>query len=112
MAGWLTLDEARDMWRDAPADDEFLQLHLDVAAMEVLAYGPQKTADAIAADPDTVPQNYRLAQLAQTKDNWNAVKIDPSSQGFGDEGFVFTPSSMKWTVKLMIRPKRAKPVVR
>ncbi|WP_457100317.1 head-tail connector protein [Microbacterium sp. P5_E9] len=111
MAGWLTLDEARDWWREAPDDDELLQLYLNNAANQVLAYGPQSTADAIAAGGE-VPDNYRLAQLSQTRNVWNAVKSDPSTGGIGDEGFVFRPFPMDWTVKAIIRPQRAKPVVR
>ena len=112
MAGWVTIEEARDRWRDAAAiDDEYLQELLDLAQLQVLEFGPQVTADAIAADPTTVPNNYRMAQLTQTRNVWNAVKTDPAAGGFGDEGFVIRPFPLDWTVKNMIRPKRAKPVV-
>lgn len=111
MAEWLTGDEARTRWRDAPADDVYLAELLEVAKAQVLAFGPKSTADAIAADPTTVPDAYRLAQLAQMRNVWNAVKTDPSSQGIGDEGFVIRPFPMDWTVKNLIRPVRAVPVV-
>jgi hypothetical protein len=111
MAGWMTPDEVRTRWRDAPADDAYLQEVMDVAQAQVLDYGPQVTADLIAADANAVPTNYRLAAFTQTKNIWNAVKSDPSSQGIGDEGFIIRPFPMDWTVKNMVRPLRAKPVV-
>jgi hypothetical protein len=111
MAEWMDLEEVRDRWRDAPANDEYLQEVLDVAQGQVLDYGPQVTADLIAADPTAVPKNYRLAALTQARNVWNAVKSDPSTQGIGDEGFIIRPFPMDWTVKNMVRPLRAKPVV-
>lgn len=111
MAGWLTLDEAHDWWREAPDDDELLQMYLDTVAGQILAYGPKRISDAIADDPDAVPENYRLAQLAQVKNVWNAVKMDPSG-AIGDEGFAFRPFPMDSSVKNIIRPARAVPVVR
>lgn len=111
MAAWVTIDEARDRWRDAPGDDDYLQDLLDLAQQQVLEFGPARIATTIADDPDAVPTNYRMAQLTQARNTWNAVKSDPLSQGIGDEGFVFRPFPMDWTVKQMIRPRRAKPVV-
>lgn len=110
MAGWLTLDEAHDWWREAPDDDELLQMYLNGAAGQVLAYGPARIRDSIAAGGD-VPDNYRLAQLAQVKNVWNAVKMDPTGS-IGDEGFAFRPFPMDSSVKNLIRPARAVPVVR
>lgn len=111
MATWMDLEEVRERWRDAPANDEYLQEVLDVAQGQVLDYGPATTADLIDADPNAVPTNYRLAALTQARNIWNAVKTDPANQGIGDEGFIIRPFPMDWTVKNMIRPLRAKPVV-
>lgn len=112
---WLTLDEARDRWRDAPFDDGYLTEILDVAAAQVMAYGRADVAAAIAADEavprTTVPVDYRSAQLAQAKNVWNAVKADPSNAAIGDEGFAFAPVRLDATVKQLIRPLSAKPVV-
>jgi len=111
MAGWLTLDEVQDWWRDAPADEDLLNLYLASTVEQILAYGPESTALAIAATGE-VPDSYRLAELVQLRNVWNAVKSDPASQGIGDEGFVFRPFPMDWTVKQIIRPARGKPTVR
>jgi hypothetical protein len=125
MAGWITIDEARDWWRDAPADDDYLQMLLDMAQQQVLDYGPQRIADAIAGIsgivqdgglvvepvPGEVPNNYRLAQLSQARNIWNGVKQDPAYQGIGDEPFAFAPVDLTPKVQKMIRPRRAKPVV-
>lgn len=111
MAGWLTLDETRDWWRDAAGiDDEYLQLILDVAAQQILEFGREAVAAEIAAS-GIVPENYRLAQLTQTRNIWNKVKQDPGYQGIGDEPFAFMPVDLTQAVQKMIRPRRAKPVV-
>lgn len=110
---WLTLEETRDRWRDANAiEDDALQDYLDVAAQQVLAYGPSRIAETIAAT-GCVPTHYRVAQLMQTRNLWNAIKTDPSSNYQGAEpGFTFTPFPLDWTVKAVIRPKTAVPVAR
>lgn len=109
--GWISIDEARDWWRDAPHDDEYLQMLLDVAGQQVLAYGPYAVRIAIE-EGLAVPNHYRVAQLAQTRNIWNASKLDPSGTIGGDPGFSFTPFPLDWTIKQIIRPKTAKPVLR
>lgn len=111
MAGWVSIDEIREWWRDAPYDDELLQLLLDVAQQQVLAYGPARIADDITADPDTVPDNYRLAQFNQTRNLWNSARVDPANQGIGVPDFTIPAYPLDWVIKAIIRPKRAKPTV-
>jgi hypothetical protein len=111
MATWMDLEEVRDRWRDAPALDEYLQEVMDVSKAQVLEYGPKATADAIAANPEAVPDGYRLAHLIQARNIWNSAKADPASQGIGDDGFIIRPYPMDLTTQKMIRPMRAKPVV-
>jgi hypothetical protein len=111
MAEWMTPDEVRERWRDAPANEDYLLEVMDTAKVQVLTYGPAAIAVAIAADPAAVPESYRLAHLVQTRNLWNAVKSDPMNQGIGDEGFIIRPFPMDWTVKNMVRPLSAKPVV-
>lgn len=111
MAEWLTVEEARDMWRDAPYDDDELNLYLDVAKLQVIEYGPASTAAAIQEDPTTVSDSYRLGQLMQARNLWNAAKMDPNANIGADQGFSFQPFPLDWTVKQLIRPKTGKPVI-
>jgi len=103
---WHDLDSARTDWRDAPANDMQLQTLLDVAQTQVEAYGPLTLEEA-----DPVPTNYRLAQLMQTRNLWNANKVDAGSGQIGDDTFAIRPFPMDWVVKNVIRPKRGVPVV-
>lgn len=108
MAGWLTIEEARERWRDAEQiDDAQLQEILDAGAQNVTDYGPAAVAENIAATGE-VPGNYRLAQLDAAKNEWNQAKHDP--QGWiGSDEFPSRPAYINW--KPLIRPRRAKPVV-
>jgi len=105
-AGWATIADARAGWRDAPANDAQLWRLLDVARRQVIEWAPAREAGT------RPPSNEVTAQLTQARNVWNAVKSDPANQGIGDEGFVIRPFPMDWTVKNMIRPPSAKPVVR
>lgn len=102
--GWYTLQWARDRWRDAPTSDEALFTLLEVARTQVIAWGP-------TLDAGIPPMHFREAQLVQARNTWNAVKTDPANQGIGDEGFIIRPFPLDWTVKNMIRPPSAKPVI-
>jgi hypothetical protein len=69
----------------------------------------------VYVDGEPIPRphpNLVLAQITQARNIWNAVKTDPATQGIGDEGFVIRPFPMDWTVKNLIRPLTAIPVVR
>jgi hypothetical protein len=109
--GWATIAGVRAQWRDAPDHDVVLWRLLEVARTQVVTY-----ARAVAvADAGPIPRphpNLVLAQITQARNVWNAVKSDPGSQGIGDEGFVIRPFPMDWTVKNLIRPIAAVPVVR
>jgi hypothetical protein len=104
--GWMTVDGAREVWRDAPSDDARLAQILDLAKQQVLAYAPTLAADA------PVPANYREGQLMQSRNLWNAGRVDPSSGGIGEEDFVIRPFPLDWMVKQVLRPASGKPVVR
>lgn len=103
--GWLTVDAAREVWRDAPADDARLAQILDLAKQQVIAYAPALAEDAL------VPANYREGQLMQGRNLWNAGRVDPASGGLGDEDFVIRPYPLDWMVKQVLRPKTGIPVV-
>lgn len=103
---WHDVDSAREQWRDAPVDDERLETLLIVAQQQVLAFG-----SLVWADGDDVPVNYRLAQLMQARNAWNAVNVDPSNGETGEGTFAIRPFPLDWTVKQMIRPTRGVPAV-
>ena len=106
---WFTLEEAREWWRDAPYDDAELSTYLEVGKSQIIAYGPQLVADEIAMT-GCVPENYRLGQIMQARNLWNAAKMDPAGS-IGGDGFSFQPFPLDWTVKQIIRPKTARAVV-
>ena len=103
--GWHSLVSARYGWVDAPWQDSLLGDLLEVAKIQCVAYAPALGEDVLA------PVNYRVAQLMQTRNLWNASKADPSSGGIGEDNFVVRPYPMDWVVKNILRPKRAVPVV-
>lgn len=104
--GWHTLDSAREQWADSVhiEDDQLWEL-LEVAKHQCLEYAP---ALAVGA---AVPVSYRKAQLMQARNVWNAARVDPSSGAIGDDSFALTPFPLDWTIKQVLRPKRAVPVV-
>lgn len=110
--GWVSIDEAREWWRDAPYDDEFLQMLLDVAQEHVLAYGPDRIAENIAGT-GVVPTNYRTAQFYETRELWNMSRRDAGTDQIGIAEFAVPTSEwlMKPSIKRIIRPPRGRPTV-
>ena len=102
--GWTSLATARDQWRDAPADDALLWRLLNVARDQVTDFAPEPL-------PEPIPDRYAFAQLTQARNLWNATKSDPANAAIGDDGLLLRPFPLDWTVKRMIRPVRAKPVI-
>lgn len=111
--GWLTNDEVRDLWEDAPADEELLNMLNDSAITQLTAYAPillPKTSEDGLTYYPSVPQNYRLAQLMQVRNLFNAGRVAPSGD-FGSGEFTFTPFPLTWQVQALLRPKRGRPLV-
>lgn len=103
--GWHTLPSARDEWSDARRiADRRLWVLLDIARTQVSDYAPQ------LLDGQLPPIAYREAQLMQARNLWNASRVDPSGSEGGDS-FAVTPFPLDWTIKQLLRPKRARPVV-
>lgn len=105
MQDWYTADEIAELWRDAP-DDEFGELTTLVGAAlaQVKAYAPALRADK------PVPDNYREAQLMQTRNLWNAARVDAGG-GAGEGEFILRPRPLDWQVTALLRPKRGVPVI-
>lgn len=95
-----TLEALRAVWRDAPDDDELLTLYLRTAEEQCEAYAPAYVSE----------ERMLLAVLTQVRNLWNANKVDAQG-GYGDEGFRFTPFPMDWSIKNILRPKTAVPVI-
>ncbi|ROP64695.1 hypothetical protein [Curtobacterium sp. ZW137] len=95
--GWHTLDSARDDWRDAPVGDPALFAVLESAKDQCLAFAPAV---------DIVPARYRQAQLMQARALWNSGHVN-SDGALGGGDLTVTVFPMDWTVKNLLRPKRA-----
>ena len=104
--GWHTLDTARDQWVDAPYQDAILANLLEIAKEACLAFAPFTVSETILE----APARYRVAQLMQARNIWNASKVSPSGD-LGDGTYVITPKPLDWMIKQVLRPKRAVPVM-
>lgn len=103
--GWHTLSSAHADWRDAPDNDAQLYTLLSVARTQCEVFAPELELDA------PVPTQYRLAQLMQSRNLWNASKVDAGNGSLGGESYVIRPFPMDWVVKGILRPARAVPVL-
>ncbi len=102
---WLTPEEARDRWLDAPTDEAQLTELLTAAAAAVEAYAP------VEGDPERPGwEALRRAQLTHTRNMWNAGIVSPGGE-FGEGEFAMSTHPLDWHVKQLLRPKRAVPVV-
>lgn len=100
---WLTSDEVRDLWPDAPDNDVALDLIVETARIQCREYAePLK-------DGADVPPTHRQAQLAQARAIWNLTQTSPQDEtiGFGDQSVRVYPMSS--AIKRMLRPPRGKP---
>lgn len=100
MASWLNLTDARKFWKDAPADDVVLTAYLASARTEVEAFGEQQ------ADPEVIPENWRMAQWQQARNTYNAGR---AAAGGSDDGssFGLVAMPLDWKIQQLIRPRRA-----
>ena len=98
--GWLTLETARAQWGDAPLDDVFLHQILDTAKAQCVAYAPALQLGA------QVPVTYVQAQLLQARAIYQSV-IANQQDSVGVEGFQVRVFPLDFTIRAMLRPKRA-----
>lgn len=106
--GWHTLDSIRERWLDAPQSDIQLYELLWSAKNDVTKYAPS-LVDA-DGNPTRPPTNYKKAQQMQTRNLWNASKVDPGTGGMGDDTFVVRPFPLDWSIKQLLRPSSPYPV--
>jgi hypothetical protein len=98
--GWLTLEMARSQWSDAPLDDVFLAQILDAAKTQCIAYAPVLAVDAV------VPVNYLHAQLMQARALYQSV-VANQQDNIGVDGFQVRVFPLDFTIRALLRPKRA-----
>lgn len=102
---WLTVEQLRTRWADAPLDDDVLASMLEAAHEQVAAYAPP------LADGETPPARYVEAEALQVRALWNAQERDGDVLGYGD-GYAVRVRPLGQDVKSLLRPRRGKPVVR
>lgn len=98
--GWLDLQMARAQWADAPYDDILLHQILDSAKIQCIAYAP-----AIPAG-EHPPINYVQAQLMQARALYQSV-IANQNDNVSIEGFSVRVFPLDFTIRALLRPKRA-----
>lgn len=102
---WNTLEEARAVWRDAPANDETLTLYLESAHSACLAFAPALPEPEEGEEP-VIPEAYKLAEIQQARNLFNATKASAGGDFDGSSyGIVARP--LDWHVQQLLRPKRA-----
>lgn len=106
MATWHTPASVRAEWEDAEHIGDDLLAQLVTAAQDAC----EAFAPALPVDSTTIPDRYRLAQLMQVKNLWNAQQTAPSGE-FGGETFAIQPRPLDWHVKALLRPQRGRPRV-
>lgn len=123
MASWPTNEEIRNLWQDAPQDENTLELIRLSAIAQIEAFAPALPPAAPVPAPTgygdlpfgegpfggvtlptpvSIPANYKLAVLYQIRNLWNASR---QSSGNDNE---FTPTiyPLDWHVENLLRPKR------
>lgn len=113
MGTWHTADTVRAEWPDAvQIDDGLLEQLVVVAQDAVLAYAPDLPAFTPTEDvPDQpIPDRYRVAQLIQVKNVWNAA-IATASGDYGGDTYAIQPRPLDWHVKALLRPAVGRPRV-
>ena len=112
MAHWHDIDSARDLWDDAPLDDDELTELLEVAADAVVSFAPALVVAVAPGDHEgVIPVAWRRAQLMQARNIHNADLVTPGGE-VGADGFVRTIHPLDWQIKQILRPKKGAPRAR
>lgn len=104
--GWVTLEEARAQWADAPLDDDDLAALLLAAwdqCIEFLPAGDEPPGSTLPGG--LAPARLVMAQLMQARALYRSLKAG-SGDTIGDDGMTVTVWPMDRTVKNLLRPKR------
>ncbi|MEV7972862.1 hypothetical protein [Cellulomonas sp. NPDC089187] len=102
--GWVTLEEVERHWTTAlDLDPEDLALHLNSAHQQCVAFLNDR-------EPDPVLDRHKLAQIMQARALYRSLAAGSGDQLGGEDGVTVFP--MDWTVKNLLRPKRARRYLR
>jgi hypothetical protein len=96
---WVTVDQAREDWPDAPKSDVRLWGLLNTAREQCEEFAPA------LPDGQRVPSRYREAQLMQAQALWQANKTGDGDV-IGADGTTVRVYPMGWNVKAVLRPPR------
>lgn len=102
---WITLDQLRARWADAPLDDVLLDEMLQAAHEQCAAYAPDVPLGGV------VPARYREAEALQARALGQSQERDGDVLGFGD-GFAVRVRPLGADVKALLRPPTGRPKVR
>lgn len=107
MADWLTPDDSEldnlleAAWTDAP-EGVALRVFLAAAKTQCIAYAPT------LAEGAPVPDDWRLAQVMQARNIYNAGAA-PTGEGMADgSGYGISAYPLDWFVKQLLRPQAGK----
>lgn len=105
-SGWVSVEEVRrppaaEVWRDAAGlDDETLDMLLAAAARQCDDFAPPP-----AVDGDRCPESFRTAHLMQARALARSFAAGGGDRVGGELGVTVFP--MDWSVKALLRPRRA-----
>jgi len=107
LIGWIDTDadaaQLADLWPDGSQLDELTYVQVLQAAYDACAaYAPSLPVDA------TVPEGWRVAQIYQASEVWNAARRDGDVIGFSDT-VAIRVRPLGATVKALLRPRSAVP---
>jgi hypothetical protein len=104
MDGWLTLEQTRQQWQDAPVSDLALYALLESARAQCTAYARN------LHDGEAVPISWRQAQLKQTRALYMS-DIANQNDSVGVDGYQVRIFPLDWNIKALLRTKAGLPVV-
>lgn len=102
LVGWVTTEEATQLWADAgaPKVESTLVTFLSAAYRQCSEYAPVLP---VTDPPTPVPENYKLAQVLQARALWTATRRDGDVLGF-DDGSAVRVRPLDSSVKALLRP--------
>lgn len=104
--GWASPEAAREQWADAEnMTDPELTGYLASAYEQCVEFAPE-----LADGQTVIPRRLVQAQIMQARAIWRSIQAGDDN-GIGPDGFSVTVYPMDWTVKNLLRPKRAVPRV-